>query len=462
MPFSTAKRHSPPHGRPARFIIEALALARVFLGYKRIALFEKVRGFEWAEKQRLKHHRWGANKIYTTAINNQGLLIKTGQFLSSRPDILPDEYVETLSKLQDELPPEPFEVIRGVIERELGKPLEAVFATFETQPIAAASLAQVHRATLHDGRVVAVKVQYPNIEPLVDADLKNIAIFVRILNKLDKTLDFRFIAEEMANMIPRELDFINEGRNAEAIAANFNGVQDIGVPAIYWDYSTRRVLTMEYVDGIKVTDVDGLRRAGIDTADVAKLILASFAEMILHHGLFHADPHPGNLLVTQGPRLVMVDFGQVKDISPAFRFVFGQMTKALLKDDNSALGQSFRDIGFRMKQDTSEGYVDLGKAYMGDISKEVLATNAGWVEPELFRESYRDMMRVLRANPLIKVPPDLLFVGRVMGLLNGLSMTLRSRTNLLVQMSRLMEEDEAAKAEGAVAVMNGPRRLLEA
>ncbi len=184
--------------------------------------------------------------------------------------------------------------------------------------------------------------------------------------------------------------------------------------------------------------------------------------MILHHGLFHADPHPGNLLVTQGPRLVMVDFGQVKDISPAFRFVFGQMTKALLKDDNSALGQSFRDIGFRMKQDTSEGYVDLGKAYMGDISKEVLATNAGWVEPELFRESYRDMMRVLRANPLIKVPPDLLFVGRVMGLLNGLSMTLRSRTNLLVQMSRLMEEDEAAKAEGAVAVMNGPRRLLEA
>ena len=115
-----------------------------------------------------------------------------------------------------------------------------------------------------------------------------------------------------------------------------------------------------------------------------------------------------------------------------------------------------------MKQDRSEGYVDLGKAYMGDISKEVLATNAGWVEPELFRESYRDMMRVLRANPLIKVPPDLLFVGRVMGLLNGLSMTLRSRTNLLVQMSRLMDEDEAAKAEGAIAVMTGPRRLLEA
>src|SRR5215212_5366158 len=200
MPFSTAKRHSPPHGRPARFVVEALALARVFLGYKRISLFEKLRGFEWAEKQRLKHHRWGANTIYITAIKNQGLLIKTGQFLSSRPDILPDEYVDVLSKLQDELPPEPFDVIRRVVERELGRPLEAVFQTFEPQPIAAASLAQVHKATLHDGRVVAVKVQYPDIERLVDADLKNIAVFVRILNRLDKTLDFRFIAEEMANM----------------------------------------------------------------------------------------------------------------------------------------------------------------------------------------------------------------------------------------------------------------------
>ncbi|HEY7269365.1 MAG TPA: AarF/UbiB family protein [Dehalococcoidia bacterium] len=463
MPVLSIRTHRPPESRIGRFLVEGITLARVFLGYKRITLMQKLRGFAWAERQRHKHHAWGANLIYNAAITNQGLLIKTGQFLSSRPDVLPDEYVEVLSKLQDALPPEPFDVIRGVVERELGRPLEAVFASFDPEPIAAASLAQVHRAVLRDGRVVAVKVQYPNIERLVDADLKNIAIFVRVLNQLDKTADFRFIAEEMANMIPRELDFINEGRNAEAIAANFKGVEDVGVPAIYWEYSTRRVLTMEFIEGIKVTDVQALRAAGIDTGDVAKLIIVAFAEMMLHHGLFHADPHPGNLLVAPGPRLVMVDFGQVKQISPAFRVVFGQMTRALLQDNDAALGQTFRDIGFRMKQDTDQGYVDFGKAYMGDISKAVLETNAGWVEPHLFRASYRDMLRVLRTNPMVHIPAELLFVGRVMGLLNGLSMTLRSRTNMLVQMARLMDEDDAARKNGHEPVAAGAsRRLLEA
>src|SRR5262245_10805396 len=120
MPLLPSGRQRPPESRPARFVVEGIALARVYLGYMRIRLMQKVRGFDWAERQRHKHHRWGANKIYGTAIRNQGLLIKTGQFLSSRPDILPDEYVDVLSRLQDELPPEPFDVIRAVVERELG------------------------------------------------------------------------------------------------------------------------------------------------------------------------------------------------------------------------------------------------------------------------------------------------------------------------------------------------------
>jgi aarF domain-containing kinase len=452
----------PPRNRLLRFVDVGQVLARLFLGYKLIGFLEKLRGSAWAEARRHRHHRWSAQRLYDVAVRNQGLLIKTAQFLSSRPDIVPEEYVRVLSSLQDEVPPEPFDVIRRVVEGQLGRPLEAVFREFAPEPVAAASLAQVHRAVLHDGRVVAVKVQYPCIEALVTDDLRNNEIFIRILNRLDKTLDFSFIAEEMSRQIPRELDFIGEGHNAERIAANFEGVEDIVVPSIVWEHTTRRVLTMEFIEGVKITDREGIQALGVDTADVAKVLIVAFARMLLEDGLFHADPHPGNLLVAPGSKLVLLDFGQVKEVGPQFRFIFGQMTRALLAEDNTALGQTFRDLGFRMKRDTAEGYEGLGKAYVGDIASQMLDKEAGWADPDMFQSSYRDMLRLLRSNPLIKIPPDLLFVGRVMGLLNGLSMTLRSRTNLMVEMARLLDEQDAARANGGHGHTAKPRRLLEA
>jgi predicted unusual protein kinase regulating ubiquinone biosynthesis (AarF/ABC1/UbiB family) len=462
MPFTNPERRQrprPSRSRLLRFVSVGLVLARIYFGYRRIGFMQRWRGASWGDGQRTQHHRWSANRLYETAVRNQGLLIKTAQFLSSRPDIVPDEYIAVLSGLQDEVPPEPMPIVRRLIQAELGKPIEAVFSEFDTEPVAAASLAQVHRAVLHDGRVVAVKVQYPGIEQLVADDLKNNELFISILGRLDKTLDFSFIAEEMNNMIPLELDFIHEARSAEQIAANFAGVEDIVVPQVYWEYTTRRVLVMEFVEGVKITDSQALERQGIDAGDVAKVLIVAFSEMLLQHGLFHADPHPGNLLVAPGPKLIMVDFGQVKEVGPQFRFVFAQMTKALLAEDNAELGKTFRALGFRMKQDSAEGYQELGRTYVGDIAREMTATGAGWAKPEMFDTSYRDMLRLLRSNPLVKIPPDLLFVGRVMGLLNGLSMTLGSRTNLLVEMARLLERGGGSIPEAAPA---GSRRLLEA
>jgi predicted unusual protein kinase regulating ubiquinone biosynthesis (AarF/ABC1/UbiB family) len=462
MPFTNgarSQRKRPPRSRLLRFLSVGLVLARLYVGYRRIGLLQKWRGEGWAEERRHAHHRWCADRLYQCAVRNQGLLIKTAQFLSSRPDIVPDEYIDVLSGLQDEVPPEPMPVVRRLVEAELGRPLEAVFSEFDEEPVASASLAQVHRAVLRDGRVVAVKVQYPGIERLVTDDLKNNDLFIKILSRLDRTLDFSFISEEMNKMIPLELDFIREGQSAEQIAANFAGVEDIVVPEVYWEYTTRRVLVMQFLDGVKVTDAAGLQRLDVDPADIAKVIIVAFSEMLLQHGLFHADPHPGNLLVAPGPKLIMVDFGQVKEVGPQFRFVFAQMTQALVADDNSALGQSFRDLGFRMKDDSADGYRELGRTYVGDIAKEMTATNAGWAKPEMFETSYRDMLRLLRSNPLVKIPPDLLFVGRVMGLLNGLSMTLGSRTNMLVEMARMLE-----RGNGSIPEREEPRarRLLEA
>jgi len=449
----------PPRAEVLRFLNLGVVFAGAFLGYKAISLLERWKGKAWAEAQRHKQHRRTAQGIHDVAVTNQGLLIKTAQFLSSRPDVVPDEYIDILRTLQDEVPPEPFPVVKRIVERELRRPLDKVFRRFDETPVASASLAQVHRAELHDGTVVAVKVQYPGIDELVRIDLRNIDRFIRILSRFDHMMNYSFISEEMSKQIPFELDFIHEGHNAEAIAANFEGVQDIVVPDIYWDYTTARVLTMEYVDGVKITDVEGMKGLGVDPADVAKILVVAFGEMLLNHGLFHADPHPGNLLVAPGPKLLLVDFGQVKEIGPQFRFVFGQMTRALVTEDDTALGQTFRNLGFRMKRDVDAGYEALGKSYVGDISKQMIADDAGWIDPKMFEDSYRQVMRILRDNPVIKVPPDLLFVGRVMGLLNGLSMTLRSRTNLLVEMSRMLDQGANGIERPPVAET---RYLLEA
>lgn len=451
-------RRTPPRNRVVRFLHVGIALLRIFAGYKRITFMQRFRGEAWAEAQRNHHHRWSAWQIYRTAVRDQGLLIKTAQFLSTRPDLFPEEYVEVLSLLQDEVPPESFDAVRRAIERELGKPLSAVFREFEPEPIAAASLAQVHRAVLLDGRVAAVKVQYPGIDRIVDIDLKNNDFFVKVLNRFDRTMDYSFISEEMSKMIPLELDFVREGHNAEKIAANFAGVEDVIVPAIYWEHTTPRVLTMQFVEGVKITDMEGMEALGVESSDVAKILVVAFSEMLLEHGLFHADPHPGNLLVAPGPKLVMVDFGQVKEVGAPFRFVFGQMTRALMQNDDRAVGQTFRSLGFRMEKDSDEGYEALGEAYVGKIAKQMTEENAGWADRDMFDASYSEVFRILRANPLIKIPPDLLFVGRVMGLLNGLSMSLRSKTNLLFEMARLLDEPKQKQNGDAPR----ERKLLEA
>ncbi|HXK33688.1 MAG TPA: AarF/UbiB family protein [Dehalococcoidia bacterium] len=458
-------RSSAPRSRPLRFINVGQMLARVFIGYKVISVREKRKGKEWGEARRERHHRWSAQKFYETAVRNQGLLIKTGQLLGTRSDVLPAAYVETLSQLHDEVPPESFENIRKVIEDELGRPLEDVYREFEPRPVASASLAQVHRAVLHDGRVCAVKVQYPGIERIVNIDLASLSFFIGVLNRIDRSMDYRFIAQEMRQQIPQELDFIREGHNAERVAKDFAGVDDILVPEIYWDYTTRRVLTMEFMDGVKATDVAALERIGVDSSDVAKILVFAFAEMIVRHGFFHADPHPGNLLVQPGPKLVLLDFGQAKDLGPAFQDVLIRFTRAMLGGDQAAMGVAFRDLGFRTKKDDAEGYERLGDAYVGRVARQMQETSAGWAEGDVFEESYEEVVSVLRKNPLTAVPSELLLVGRVFGLLNGLSKTLNAKTNMLVAFSQLAGEIEAERAAGAGvngAAAAATRRLLEA
>ena len=315
---------------------------------------------------------------------------------------------------------------------------------------------------LKDGRVCAVKVQYPGIDRIVDIDLANMSFFIGVLNKLDRSMDYRFVAEEMRANIPKELDFINEGHNAEHIAAGFEDVEDVVVPKIYWKYTTRRVLTMEYIDGVKVTDIEGMRRIGVDPSDIAKILVWAFAEMIVKQRFFHADPHPGNLFVQPGPKLVLLDFGQAKELPDHFPDVFLRFTKSLLQGDNASMGSAFRDMGFRTKQDDAGGYEQLGDAYVGRIARNMQETGAGWAQGDVFQESYESVVNILRRNPLTAIPSEMLLVGRVFGLLNGLSMTLQAKTNMLLAFAQLAEEIERGPNGAVAAAPAGARRLLEA
>ncbi|HKA54435.1 MAG TPA: AarF/UbiB family protein [Candidatus Binatia bacterium] len=413
--------------RLGRFLLVAHMVVRIYGGYKFIQCVGRFFPAGGRAERYARHHRRSAELIYRTALRLEGWLVKACQFIGARADILPPEYIDVLSRLHDRVPPRPFAVIRRRIENELGRPLAEVFSSFSPQPIAAASLAQVHEATLHDGRRVAVKVQYPDIAALVALDLRNISFFVEWLARLEPRYDFRFILNELRRYIPLELDFINEGRNAETVARNFSTRRDdVAVPRIYWEYTTRCLLVMEFMEGIKVTEVRALREAGIDTREVAQKLTEVYLQQILLDGLFHADPHPGNLLVQPGPRLVFLDFGLTKDLPPEFPVEMARLTTAIVRQDTDEIVASFRRLGFVTRHGGTESLLVLGEAMLGHSVKE----NKAYADPAMVEHFNEEISQALRKDPIVAAPGDLVLVGRVMGLLSGLGKQLGSEVNL--------------------------------
>ncbi|KAL2498739.1 hypothetical protein Adt_24289 [Abeliophyllum distichum] len=251
--------------------------------------------------------------------------IKIGQQFSTRVDILAQEYVDQLSELQDQVPPFPSETALSIVEEELGAPLDDIFERFDREPIAAASLGQVHRAKLK-GQEVVVKVQRPGLKDLFDIDLKNLRVIAEYLQKIDPKSDgakrdWVAIYDECASVLYQEIDYTKEAANAEKFANNFKDMDYVKVPTIYWEYTTPQVLTMEYVPGIKINRIQALDQLGVDRQRLGRYAVESYLEQILSHGFFHADPHPGNIAVDDfnGGRLIFYDFGMMGSISSNIR-----------------------------------------------------------------------------------------------------------------------------------------------
>ncbi len=357
-----------------------------------------------------------------------GLLIKLGQFLSTRVDILPQASIRELAGLQDEVQEVPFEEIKLQAEAELERPLVEVFAQFDPNPLAAASLGQAHTAYLHDGRKVAVKIQRPGIGELVDIDLKSIrkvVSFIKIATDWQRFIDLDAIYREFAETIREELDYIQEGYNAETIAANSKSDELFAVPEIHWDYTTRRVLTMEFMEGIKITDYEEIERAGLDRKDIAARLLGIYVQQILVDGFYHADPHPGNLFVTEKGVLIMVDFGMVGAVSEEMRLLLVELVLALTQRDYFEVVEQLKRLGFLRREFDNLLVVRAVSIFLEHTLGSMHEINSADLQDFL-----TDFERLLYEQPF-QIPARFTFLGRALGTLYGICVGLDPQINFV-------------------------------
>jgi predicted unusual protein kinase regulating ubiquinone biosynthesis (AarF/ABC1/UbiB family) len=390
-----------------------------------------------ARRTRPARLKYIAAQFRNMAIRMGGVMIKLGQFLSARLDVLPVEITEELSGLQDEVPPEEFEAIRKLAEAELGGALDDKFERFDPEPLAAASLGQVHRARLSRDapeaekfREVVVKIQRPFIEQLIDIDfsaLKRFGGWLALYEPIRKRVDVRALIEELERTVHLEIDYLSEGKNAEIFSANFARRKRILIPRVEWSRTTTRVLTLENVYAIKVTDYDAIDAAGINRADVAEALLDIYLKQIFEDGFFHADPHPGNLFVTPVPatkstgnswRLTFVDFGMVGTVPDNLRAGLRDLLVGIGTHNPGRVVESYQTLGVLLPG------ADL--KLLEQVEARLFDRFWGMSMSELRKVSHSEMrqfmmqFRELMYEMPFQVPHNLVLLGRTVAILSGM------------------------------------------
>ncbi len=386
-------------------------------------------------------HQRNADQIFGLATRLRGLLIKMCQVIGTRSDVFPPQYVRTLSKAHDRVPPRPFDTIRAVVEAELEKPLGAVFSDFAEQPVASASLAQVHRARLRGGEWVAVKVQYPDIDRIVRTDLRVTRLICRIYERLDpQPLELLPLLEELQVHLALELDFRREVESADRVRELFVDEPTVRVPLMHHSLCTRRVIVMEFVSGLKVNDKRALEAAGIDCRALVADLTRAYNRMILAYGFFQADPHPGNMFIRGLPdgehEITLVDFGLSKQLPPGFGMGLFELMFSMMTFNEAAMIRAFEELGFATKTGDSSTYMEIARRMVG-------ASDDGTFRGEFTEQMTDELFEAIRENPIVQVPTDFILVSRAFSLLSGIAHTLGARANLLDTMGPRSREDRA-------------------
>ena len=399
-----------------------------------------------------------ARQFRALAVELGGVMIKLGQFISSRMDILPKEIIDELASLQDEVPPEPFEQIQSALEKELGQPLAALFHSIDPRPVAAASLGQAHHVTLKHGEKAIVKVQRPGIEAIVTVDLAAIRTGVNWLKRygpIRRRADLEALLAEFGRTLYTELDYLAEGRNAEKFAADFADWKEIRIPKIHWELSTRRVLVMEDIGAIKISDVAAYTAQGVSAPAVAQTLFKFYLQQVFVNGFFHADPHSGNMFVE--PRgggqftLNIVDFGMVGAISPQLKAQLRESFIAIATRDVHRLVQAMDAMGWllptadkaQIERAADKAFARFWGISMGDLQ------NVDLNEVKEFTREFRSLIYSLP----FQIPSDMLFLGRALGILSGLATQIDPHFNVFEAAAPFAQKMIADEAGSAVKVV---------
>lgn len=424
----------------------ALALV-IYLDYK--ALQQRDKWIKSKPKKAAlwkKAHERNARRVLNFMIEMEGLWVKLGQYLSTRADVLPEAYIRLLKQLQDSLPPRPLEEVCRTVEKELGKSMEDLFLKFVEEPLATASIAQVHRATLRNGEDVVVKVQHEGIKQVILEDLKNAKSIVEWIAWAEPVYNFNPMIDEWCREAPKELDFNIEADNTRKVASNLGcnkinnnntgtKLVDVLIPEVI--QSTEKVIILEYMDGVRLNDFDALQALGVDRQKLVEEITRAYAHQIYVDGFFNGDPHPGNFLVSKEfpHRPVLLDFGLTKSLPIATKQALAKMLLASAEGDHVALLSAFAEMGLKLRMDLPEQAMEVTTIF---FRSSTIASEAPETLKKITEERAKKMKglqeklqlsekEVKRFNPVDAFPGDIVIFSRVLNLLRGLSATMNVR-----------------------------------
>ena len=437
---------------------------RVIWSYLWLKLRARFHSDEWIEHNLRTTHLANARRIERTICDLQGLFIKVGQLISIMTNFLPEEFRRELEGLQDSVPPRPYQDIEERIHEELGKSPDELFATFERRPIASASIGQVHLARLPDGAKVAVKVQYPDIEETVRRDLSTLR---RIFHIVEWFIPYQGLDElyrEIRAIVMEELDYRGEAENAARIAANFEGRTDVGFPRVVAELSTSRVLVTHFERGVKITDKAATKQLGLDRSQLARKVVEIYCQQIFTDGIYHADPHPGNLLVrTEGegqpPTIVFLDFGAVAEIPANVRAGIAELIQGALTRDTRRIVGAMKQMGFVARGANEQMFEQVIEYFHDRFQENVQLDSLNLkdikFDPQKGLESVADLrkmdisLRELSQN--FHVPKEIIVLERtlllLMGLCTELDPTLNPMTVIRPYLERFVLGDEGDWSE---------------